>query len=114
MLRIEQDVAIMMVFGFMRFLMEDFSIGSILSGIVATVICSAFAYIFLKNSYAKKQKLKLDDSEVHGNIDQIIKSDENHDESEQSIELKKTIVEGGISQTCAHTLDLKHLSLIHI
>lgn len=86
----------------MRFVMEGFSIGSIISGIVATVICSAFTFIFLKKKHAKKQKLKLEDSKVNGNIDQIIESDENHDEAEQSIELRKTIVDGGISQTCGN------------
>ncbi|EGQ9303929.1 TPA: hypothetical protein ACMDOB_002527 [Vibrio metschnikovii] len=79
--------------------MEDFNIGAIMSGIVATIICSVFGYLFFSKTRAKKQKLRLDGSEVRGDIDQTIENDDNNIESEQVIDFKNTIVDGGISQT---------------
>jgi len=35
--------------------MEDFNIGAIMSGIVATIICSVFGYLFFSKMRAIKQ-----------------------------------------------------------
>ena len=73
-----------------------------MSGIVATIICSAVGYFFFSKMREKKQKLRLDGSEVRGDIAQTIEDDENYIESEQVVDLKNTIVDGGISQTSSN------------
>lgn len=79
--------------------MEDFSIGSILSGIVASVIFSLCCYLFAKKQYRKKQSINVIDTEIRGNVEQDIDGNDLRSESDQSIELERTTVLGSVKQT---------------
>lgn len=79
--------------------MEDFSIGSIFSGIVASVIFSLCCYLFIKKKHEKKQSINTEDTEIHGDVEQDIVSNNLHEKSVQSIELKRTTILGDIKQS---------------
>ncbi|MFA0159119.1 hypothetical protein [Vibrio sp. 10N.261.46.A3] len=80
-------------------MMEDFSIGSILSGIVASVIFSFCSYIFVKKQLKKKQSINIIDAEVRGNVEQDIDDNDLQAESAQSLKLKRSTVLGSVKQT---------------
>lgn len=79
--------------------MEDFSVGSILSGIAASVIVSLFGYFFAKKRFNDKQSIKLKEAEIGGNVAQDLDDSDHLNESSQSIELERTIVLGDVTQT---------------
>lgn len=83
---------------YLVFKMEDFTFGSILASLIASVLFGGATYLFVKKKASNMQDNEIDDTEVLGSIEQEIDINSVADSTEQHLKVSKSRIEGGISQ----------------